>query len=330
MLAISLLSLTCLAAFGCAMLMGYAIQRGATCMVFAMREVVSRRRVSRLVAMLEASCWVAGGLLLASVAGGLAMQPGSYALTAVTLGGGALLGIGALINGACVFGAVARLGSGDWAYALTPLGFYLGCLSIRPALPTIRPVLVSNLSHLFEQHWLLLPFLAFALLRGREALSAARSGRLARHVWSPHHATTVIGLTFIAMFLMVGAWAYTETLAALAQGMASDLRLPLILFAALLAGTLLGGWTAKSWRLEWPTSRAMARCMIGGVLMGWGSQLVPGGNDGLILIGLPFLQPYAWGAVFSMTAAIVAGLLIEQRFAPVATATSMRYDQHAS
>ena len=40
--------------------------------------------------------------------------------------------LGAWVNGACAFGAVARLGSSEWAYAATPLGFCVGCLSVMP------------------------------------------------------------------------------------------------------------------------------------------------------------------------------------------------------
>src|SRR5215217_7905439 len=60
----------------------------------------------------------------------LPQMPAGYAVSAWTVIGGALLGLGAYVNGACVFGAIARFGSGEWAYLLTPLGFYLGCLSV--------------------------------------------------------------------------------------------------------------------------------------------------------------------------------------------------------
>ena len=53
----------------------------------------------------------------------------TYALTligiALLLG---LLGLGAFVNRSCVFGSIAKLGSGHWAYAATPAGFFLGCL----------------------------------------------------------------------------------------------------------------------------------------------------------------------------------------------------------
>ena len=47
-----------LAAVVCVFVMGFAIQRGATCTVAAVDEVLNRRRAHRLLAMLEASLWV--------------------------------------------------------------------------------------------------------------------------------------------------------------------------------------------------------------------------------------------------------------------------------
>ncbi len=93
--------------------MGFAIQRGATCTVAAVDELLTKRRVNRLVAMLEASLWVAGGLALAQLAHLERSMPAGYAVSVWTMVGGAMLGLGAWVNGACVFGAVARLGSGQ-------------------------------------------------------------------------------------------------------------------------------------------------------------------------------------------------------------------------
>ena len=62
---IALSSLAFLIAALCAGTMGFAIQRGATCTVAAVDEVVSKRRFNRMTAIVEASIWVAGGLALA-------------------------------------------------------------------------------------------------------------------------------------------------------------------------------------------------------------------------------------------------------------------------
>ena len=49
--------------------------------------------------------------------------------------------------------------------------------------------------------------------------------------------------------------------------------------------------------------------------MGWGSLLIPGGNDGLILIGMPLLWPYAWVAFATMCLSIAAAQLLQRRIA---------------
>jgi toxin CptA len=324
MAAIAVFTLAFAVAALCAGLMGYAIQRGATCTVAAIDEVTTRRTFRRLRSLLEASVWVAGGLLLARALHGLPRMPAGYAAGTWTLVGGVLLGLGAWINGACVFGAIARLGSGEWAYVLTPLGFYLGCLTVgafeRPAalpLAGASPVLAAG-------DWVLWPLLAFAAWRAAGAVRAllapvadtSPGGRLAARAtraWAPHAATSVIGLTFVVMLLLVGAWAYTDALAELARGMASSLPARLGLFAVMLAGAALGGWTAGNWRRVWPTPTQAARCLVGGALMGWGTLLIPGSNDGLILVGMPLLWPYAWLAFATMCVTIGAAQLASRR-----------------
>lgn len=304
-----------LIALGCAVLMGYAIQRGATCMVAAIDEVVAKRRVSRLIALAEAAVWVAGGLLVAHLVGGLAMQPVGHPATLETVVGGLLLGLGALLNRACVFGAIARLGSGEWAYALTPVGFFIGCLTIGPVVAAAVPDAALGQSPLFAIGlWLLAPLVIFVAWRSFELFRASRGGALAAHIWSPHRATTVIGIAFVVMMVSVGAWAYTDALAQLARGMAENSLAKIILFAGLLLGALIGGWTAERLRHIRPSSRSLVRCFAGGVLMAWGSLLIPGGNDGLILVGLPLLQPQALVALACMALAIAAGLIAERRF----------------
>jgi toxin CptA len=131
-------------------------------------------------------------------------------------------------------------------------------------------------------------------------------------VWNPHAATTVIGVTFLFMFLLVGAWAYTDVLAELARGMAGSLVARGVLLLALLVGAMLGGYAAGRWRSTPVSFAQLAKCLAGGLLMGWGSLLIPGGNDGLILVGMPLLWPYAWVAFLAMCIVIGGALLMEK------------------
>jgi hypothetical protein len=306
----------------CAGVMGYAIQRGATCTVAAVDEVLARGTLRRLVSLVEASIWVAGGMLLAQTLHLLPKMPSGYALSAWTVLGGALLGLGALVNGACVFGAIARFGSGEWAYAATPLGFYLGCLSVVPVFGAVKPEALADGSPVLQAPaGVAALFVLFALWRlGRplwqrsgDAQGGAWPQRLRTalnsRIWSPHAATTVIGITFFFTVVLLGAWAYTDLLSDLARGMVRRLTVRCLMALALVAGAVWGGWTAGRFRSTPVTPGRLSSCLAGGALMGWGTLLIPGSNDGLILVGMPLLWTYAWVAFACMCLAIAAGKL---------------------
>lgn len=97
----------------------------------------------------------------------------------------------------------------------------------------------------------------------------------------------------------------------------------MLLLLALFSGALIGGWTAGRWRSTPVSALQVLRCFSGGALMGWGSLLIPGSNDGLILIGMPLLHPYAWIAFAVMVVSIAAALLVQRAGAPRPAGVSM-------
>jgi toxin CptA len=165
-MAIALNSVAFLIAVLCAGLMGYAIQRGTACTVATVDEIVTQRSCRRPASLVEAVLWVAGGLLIARALHVLPTLPAGYAVTLWTVVGGVLLGLGTNVNGACVIGAVARLGSGEWAYAATPSGFYLGCISVAAVFGTPAPRTLAQESPLLQgSAWTALVFAAFMAWR---------------------------------------------------------------------------------------------------------------------------------------------------------------------
>ena len=199
-------------------------------------------------------------------------MPAGYAVgLGTTVGGALLLGIGAFVNRACVFGAIARLGSGEWSYVATPLGFYLGCVSLPLFYSMPTPEKLAHGSPVLQASSVVaFAFLALVTVRIVRAVLTGHGGatlplrRLraaaAAHFWSPHAATIVIGITFVAMFLLVGAWAYTDVLAELARGMSSNLAGRILLLVALFGGAALGGWTAE--RFDISVSRSGSCCVV--------------------------------------------------------------------
>ena len=301
-----------------AAVMGFAIQRGATCAVAAVDEVVNRRGYARLLAMVEAALWVAVGLVVALQLQWLGALPQGHAFTLWTLFGAVMLGLGAFVNRACVFGAIARLGSGEWAYAATPVGYYCGCLSVGSLFGAPMSPVVSSaplmLSAAGGALWLLLPLMAWRFYKLFWRSGNARWSVVSQAVWSPHGATIVIGFAFLITLLLVKVWAYTDVLAQLAHGMSESLPVRIVMALALLLGAMVGGYTAGRMRWSGVSVGMIARCFIGGILMAWGSLLIPGSNDGLILVGMPLLWPYAWGAFLTMCLTIAMAQFVQKRF----------------
>jgi len=315
---IALASVGFLVALAAAATMGFAIQRGATCTVAAVEEIVSRRTCRRLLALVEASIWVAGGVVLVDALHLAAPMAAGYAPSAATLAGGLLLGLGAYVNGACVFGAIARFGSGDWSYIATPIGIYAGSVAVASGFAPPAPQAIAGPSPVLAvAAWLAVPFGAYAAWRVfapviRLAAGRRRFGELTARVWQPHAATIVIGVAFVVLFVLVGAWDYTNVLAEIARGMSRALAAKLLLLAALFLGAVLGGYTAGRFAHTRISAKGLGRCFTGGAMMGAGGLIVPGHNDGLVLVGMPFLWPYAWIAFAAMCASIGAALSVER------------------
>lgn len=298
----------------CAAAMGVAIQRGSTCTVAALHDLVHAGRPGKLLALMEAAAWVGAGVVLAQAAGALPVMPTGHALQAWTLGGAALLGLGAWLNNACVIGTVARVGSGEWVYLATPVGFFVGTLSADAAGTGPPPPVSAGLPPLLQAPaWLGLLLVLAASMR----LAWALRHHLHRlTAWTPHAATAAIGAAFVLLWLLAGAWSYTDVLTDLshgvvrgmASGMTPDLVARLVLAGALLVGACAGGHLAGLWRpMRW-NGRTLLRCLGGGLLMGWGTGLIPGSHDSLVLLGMPLLWPSAWVA-FAVMALVISTLI---------------------
>jgi toxin CptA len=114
------------------------------------------------------------------------------------------------------------------------------------------------------------------------------------YAWSPHVATTIIGITFLVALVTAGDWTYSEFLSDLAHGATSSWTTKSLLYLSLFGGAVFGGWTAGRLKHTAPDALSVLRRLGGGVMMGAGGALIPGGNTGLVLVGLPLLLSYAW------------------------------------
>lgn len=305
--------LIALAAVG---VIGFANERGGTCTVTAMDEVIRKGTFKRFISLFEASLWAGAGFVLLYAAGLLIAIPVNYALGMETIWGGILFGIGAFLNRACLFGTVARLGSGELSYLATPVGFYLGSLATA-YLP--GPAQLDGRSPLIAaSNWLavlIIPLIAVRLYAHYTHFQRTRRKcpRSLDDIWTPHVATTVIGIAYVVTLAVQGSWDYSEALSNLARGVTSDLFVKVLLSVVLVGGAVLGGVTAGRFKVIAPDLAGTTRRLAGGALMGAGGLLIPGGNTGLVLVGLPLLWPYAWVAFITICMTIYIALRLKAR-----------------
>ena len=78
--------------------------------------------------------------------------------------------------------------------------------------------------------------------------------------------------------------------------------------AALIIGIGLSAWQGRRFLLQWRPHRSWAAYGAGGMLMGIGAAMIPGGNDVLILHGIPSLSPHAIPAFLAMLGGIAISL----------------------
>lgn len=301
------------------LILGFAAHRAGLCTVKAVAEVLTTRRTHFLWSFAKSALWV---MVVAMLAGIFASEPGfrHWPLTASSVFGGVVFGIGAGFNGGCTFSTLSRLMDGNVGILATvcgwPIGIELGLWfwSIFATPPVAVPAHLNIVSlvpiKLFLMVWAL--WEAIRLIR-----RMWRAGSLARvfgaHVYTLSAAAALVGLSNAVLLEVSGPWSFTGTLlCALDAGTlanCADPMLPWLIFGAALVGMLGSAVQRGSFQLHLPTRLAVIRHGAGGVLMGLGSVLIPAGNDGLILFAIPTLSPHAFAAYAGILLGILLALL---------------------
>jgi uncharacterized protein len=294
-----------------ALIAGFALQRGNICVVRAVREGVETRDWRLFGAILECAAWALAGLVLAEAAGLMRREdwPAQPSLLLAALGG-ATFGVGAMLNGACAFGTVGRLASGEWGLLAMPAGFVLGAGAARGlglAAPLTTSAAAAPLALVLSA---LAVFVAFRLWGAWRVGAAATLNVVRAPHWPPPMAMAVLGLANVALLSLVFAWPYTTLLVDISTGGGMDLALRGALALTLAAGAYAGARSAGRFAWRAPDRAGLLSSLAGGALMGAGAMLIPGGNDGLVLLGLPLLQPSAFVAYAAMAGVIALGFAV--------------------
>lgn len=254
--------------------LGFALNHGSICTVIATRELVAEKRPARFIALVECSAWAA---LLYTLLETSPMMEQGWSPPGYLAAGAILFGLGTYVNGACVFGSVGHFGNGDVEFGFAFLGIFAVLLVeslfdlLPDQLPSSVPVPLGPV---------LLAVILLALLALRLGVSIRSESNFRRLTLS----MGAIGITFTLLAVLAPGFSITASVE-------SIVSIPVA--GAVAAVCMFGGSlvSARFWkrrfRLKWPTLTSLVRRMLGGMLMGLGALLIPGGNDTLLMIGFP-------------------------------------------
>lgn len=291
-----------------AAMLGFVLARANTCTVASVERWVVGGKPDWLAGLAVATA-ASGATLAILDAAGVTMHgfptrlmPGWGAVA-----GGALIGLGALANGACMLGSISQLGRGNANYLLTLAGM-AGSLTLAPVLGGVWGGAPVPAAAVPAEHFMAgrsAPLIAVVF--GAVMLPALYRGIQKREpMWFYLIATGTLGGL---LFALNPGWSY---LAAIGRGMRGEWGgTALIANAAALC--LFAGATVSLWLRDRLDLKRIALgpglgCLAGGMTMGTGAQLVPGGNDTLLLWTVPGLAWYGALAYLSMMAVIAAVL----------------------
>lgn len=287
--------------------LGASAHRAGLCTVKAVSEVVTTHRARLIVSFLKASLWTTGILAWAALLGA-PVELGQRPFLASGLAGGLIFGIGAGLNGACSFSTLARLADGHFVMVFTLIGWAVAILSFQQFHPGFHIAAagsaVPSAMAFPLSVWMLWEMRN--LWRRRVAtLSGIRTG-----YWSLSSAVLLIAVANSALLLVGRSWSFTSTaLCSAGEFPITPCQHTGMLWTISVAAmvTMIGSsLMRRSFRIRRTTVKAALRHLTAGLAMGTGASLIPGGNDGLILFGLPAFSPHA----LPSWTAIVAGITL--------------------
>ena len=324
-------------------ILGFAAHRASICTVRAVAEMTHSRTGFMLASIVKSALWVFAltipvFLLVPETAMGFT----GWQLTFTAMCGGLLFGIGAGLNGACAYATMARMVDGEIGMLLTVLGFAAGVLLFIVLLgsgmvvrPVAAPSQVPSIMHIAPYFGaVLLIFAAYELVRLWRSRPAGTS--LRQLVLAPAYrlstAALLMGLASGTIFLLFGSPGYTTTFQQVVEAHVGTRPMPAygrwIVLGSVLFGMFASTWQRGSFRIDWKPRWAWLRNIFGGILMGLGCALLPGGNDALVLYGIPSMSPHALPAYGALLIGIFVALITMRLLFGVEMRVACRKDMY--
>ena len=294
-------------AFFTSFLVGFAMKRGGLCTYAAVLQIVNQRRTDRMITFLGAAAWAS--ILIVPLSWWWPdwvslSRVHNHMITAVS--GGMVLGLGAYLNKGCIFGTFVQLVGGNLTYVTTLIGMSIGVVITHQYLTGLVPLTDAN-SVLAKPgfpafYWLFAVGL-FALLAmfqrkpGDLELPGIVKGFCLRRRQTIF-IMLIIGIGGGLLFTTVNGWDYPSvltkaTITVLDPQAIGPGKVAMLCTLAMVVGGISASVTEGSFSIQAPKLISSLACLAGGAMMGSAAIIVPGGNDGMLLQGIPGLAPHA-------------------------------------
>lgn len=286
---------------------GFAMKRGGLCTYAAVLQIVQHKRFDLMMIFLGASAWATLTVLPLywSMPDEITLSLTHHHLL-IAVVGGAVLGIGAFINKGCFFGTFVQLVSGNLNYISTLFGLATGTIITHLYLNNYIPSSLISTDivkiNTVALAWLI-GMIAFALFMTFSSKISKKSAikkfmGLQSLSWQGRFYMIVIGIGGGLLYGTVSGWNYADVLANtttkfINKNDTGASTIALISTIAMVIGGISAAITAKDFSIKPVRLMITLSCFMGGILMGIASLLTPGGNDGLLLKGIPSFALHA-------------------------------------
>jgi uncharacterized protein len=125
-----------------------------------------------------------------------------------------------------------------------------------------------------------------------------------------------IGITFTILAILAPGFSITASVRSIISISVAGIAIAV----CMLGGSVVSARLMKRpFILKWPTLETVVRRTLGGILMGVGALLIPGGNDTLLMIGFPM---GAWQAALAYVLFVTTVAALIAKFGSMARAWS--------
>jgi len=310
---------------------GFSVRRGSICLVRATHEIIERKPPKTMLFVMEAMTVALSITIPAMIffPDQISLAP-SYEITFYLFTGAVLYGVGAAVNSACALGTLNQLMNGRMEYIATILGLAAGFMIFLnfDLIYTIQKLKSTGNADLNILFFLPLMFIVwsvvlFQIIRFMKQSGETKLKKFQQYLTSPvardFIGVSIFGLCGGILYLLLGrSWDYTKFIMDLEEhlhaGFLPDSSILPVLTTtlALVSGMAIATVLSKNFKFQPGTLKAFMTRFSAGILMGFGVGLIPGGNDTIILHGIPGVAFHAPFALMIMMGSIAFVVFVKK------------------